>query len=547
LKYIAIVLGLTAILATNGCVSKDDPQSTTPADPSKKDIVVSVYDRGSVPAEEGTIEKNRWTQWLNEKGPVNVSFEAIPRNDSQQKFSVLLASASAPDLMFEYSPTIKNTWYNQKQLLPLDDLIANHSVEYKRLMEQNPILKKAGLKSDGKLYEFVRLNMVYPNMGILIRADWLKKLGLEIPRTTEELYWVAKAFAERDPDGNGKKDTFGLTLSLHATTAIDQIFQNVDWYEKNGELHRTWDQAKAATAFKKRLVEEAIIDRDFLNDNNGAKAKQDWVTGKLGIYPNLLTINELANSMYPILKKNVPEAEMVFMPYPRSPFGQFNPTFANPVQATAVVNAKTKEPEGVMKYVDFLVKRENSLTLKFGIEDVHSKVDANGCRVVLDGDKFKNEVNYNVDFTLLYSSALEKKCGSELSLLDPVKQKDVIELWNQARDIYLDTSKPLPELTHSEHMPELPKEYQLIIANLNRQIGRNTSKRDGEYWVKAIFGKDKYSPDQAVADAIAVWEHADGKAIEMWMNKWYRENKEKAIMTKDIYEITEQQKKMLKP
>jgi hypothetical protein len=40
-----------------------------------------------------------------------------------------------------------------------------------------------------------------------LRKDWLDKLGLEIPKTTDDLYEVAKAFTELDPDGNGVDDT----------------------------------------------------------------------------------------------------------------------------------------------------------------------------------------------------------------------------------------------------------------------------------------------------------------------------------------------------
>lgn len=45
---------------------------------------------------------------------------------------------------------------------------------------------------------------------LMIRKDWLDKLGLKAPTTWQELLTVAKAFADRDPDGDGKKDTYGM-------------------------------------------------------------------------------------------------------------------------------------------------------------------------------------------------------------------------------------------------------------------------------------------------------------------------------------------------
>ena len=38
-----------------------------------------------------------------------------------------------------------------------------------------------------------------------IRKDWLEKLGLEEPKTVDELYNVLVTFRDKDPNGNGKK------------------------------------------------------------------------------------------------------------------------------------------------------------------------------------------------------------------------------------------------------------------------------------------------------------------------------------------------------
>ena len=43
--------------------------------------------------------------------------------------------------------------------------------------------------------------------GVLVRQDWLDRLGLDVPHTIEELGEVAKAFAEGDPTGTGASAT----------------------------------------------------------------------------------------------------------------------------------------------------------------------------------------------------------------------------------------------------------------------------------------------------------------------------------------------------
>ncbi|MBD2867318.1 extracellular solute-binding protein [Paenibacillus arenilitoris] len=51
------------------------------------------------------------------------------------------------------------------------------------------------------------------NPVLWVRQDWLEKLNLKEPTTIEEFEAVMDAFTNGDPDGNGKKDTFGFSLS----------------------------------------------------------------------------------------------------------------------------------------------------------------------------------------------------------------------------------------------------------------------------------------------------------------------------------------------
>ena len=44
----------------------------------------------------------------------------------------------------------------------------------------------------------------------LIHIYWLDNLGLEVPRTWDEMAAVAEAFVTQDPDGNGEADTIGI-------------------------------------------------------------------------------------------------------------------------------------------------------------------------------------------------------------------------------------------------------------------------------------------------------------------------------------------------
>ncbi|MEK3883343.1 extracellular solute-binding protein [Paenibacillus sp. PL2-23] len=503
----------------------------------KKNISVSVYDRGSVAQDEGTIENNRWTKWINENGPANVKFVAIPRSNPQEKINVLYASGNGPDLLFEYAPNHRNLLYDQKQLMPIDDLIEQHSVNYKKLLEENPLLRKLGTKPDGKLYEFGRINWVSPQRGLLIRTDWLEQLGLSIPETTEELYETAKAFTDQDPDRNGQNDTYGLALSGNSELTMKQLFGTSNKLAvHDGQLIVDWERRTDYVEYAKRLYDEGIIDRDFASDKNGAKAQQDFINGKIGIYPFMdsNTMNILQNLIDP-LKANVATADVTFIPYPESKHGAFLPTLGNPVQMTAVISATAKNPDAVIKYVDFMIQESTSLTLTNGIEGTHYKM-TDGNVEILDTAKHKKEVaDITRDMRMLHNGGLSfDKAGLPLNLYksDP-RREEYQMLYDLYRDTYLTLERPYPELTMSEHMPSLPKDLLTTNTNADEAIDA--------LWLKAIVSGGGYTVQQALQDAQSLWQKSNGQQIEDWYKQWYAENKDNAMLEDDIKQIVKEQ------
>jgi len=542
--FLAMSLILTLVLP--GCTGKNGDKSKDVQDdgPQKRGkITATVYDRGNIPAAEGTIENNRWTKWINEKGPVDVEFVAIPRTKPEEKLNVLFASGSAPDLIFEYSPSVKTPLYYQKQLMPVDDMIQKYSTVYKKYLEQYPFLKKASVMPDGKMYQFGRTLSALPIRAVVIRADWLQRLNLDVPKTDEDYYKVAKAFTEKDPDGNGKKDTYGMVLSSNAGITVDQMFQSspnksVTWVVKNNELTVGWDQVKAKLDFKKRLFDEGIVDKDYLSDTKGAKASQDFVNGKVGIYPAMISSwRSFAVKEYATLKKNVPGAKLEVIPYAETKFGRFNPSITCPVQANAVVNAQCKDPEAVMKYVDFISSKEVGLALTYGIEGVHYKME-NGKPVIIDTEKHKNEVSYNDVFRMLTGTNVMADYASDtddFNLNDPM-EKEGYEMYKKALKMYLDTKVPYPDITTSEQMPQLPNDLSIIDVNINLE----------DMFKKAVVSGSSYTVDQAMNDIKSSWEKGGGKQIEDWMKNWYKTDKDKAFLAKDIYDAVDKEKKLSK-
>ncbi|MFD0681371.1 MULTISPECIES: extracellular solute-binding protein [unclassified Paenibacillus] len=533
---VLLTCGLALSVIAAGC-SQSSPGNQKQADaPGAKTekkrgkITVSIYDQGQIPAEAGNSQKNSWATWVNEKGPVDVQYVPITRRESTQIYNTLFASGGAPDLITEYDDAYRNSLYTQKQLMPLDDMIDKYSTEYKKLMQQYPMLKKLGTKPDGKIYEIGRVQKMVTNHVMFIRTDWLKKLNLEVPKTTEDLYKVAKAFAEQDPDGNGKKDTFGTSLSFMSGDNIREMFGDVGWVVSNDQIVRDWDRIKEHTVFRKKLYDEGIVDKDFLADKNGAKAEKDWVNGKLGIFGIQNGVKSTGYKVFTTFKKNNPDATILPIELPKSSFGQFSPYLEPPVRMVSVVNAKAKDPEAVMKYIDFMITPSTMNTIKYGIEGVHSKKDSSGCYQAIDEEKSKKEVMWNQYFQGFFSTIMEGDCASFEKSLDMSKpvNKEFASFVPIADKAYLSKERPIPDVTSKFYWPSLPQEVSSVETNLSEAIN--------ELMIKAIVSGSSYTVDQAIQEAKSTWDKGGGKKVEEWYKKWYADNKNSSLLTKDLYE-----------
>lgn len=531
------IIGAATILASAtalaGCSSSGNKpnEAAGQADNAKRgSITATLYDRGNVPPEAGTIDNNKWTKWINENGPVDVKFVPFPRFEQVQKLNLLFASGEAPDLILEYDMGFMNQLYAQKQLLPLDDLIAEHSTEYKALTEKYPQLLTLGQKDDGKIYNFGRILGAKNNDFILARKDWLTKLKLEVPKTTEEMFQAAKAFRENDPDNNGQKDTFGMNIGgPSAQSVVNSMFNNVSRFVEDGKLvnPNIGEQAKAAAQFQKDLFEAGIIDKDFLTDKNGEKAKQDWVTGKLGFYLASSGVdNQTLLDTYKSLLKNVPDAEIIAIPVPEGPFGRFNPSFKSPIQMTGAINANAKDPVAVMKYIDFLVQEETIMTLKNGIEGEHYTKNDAGVAIPIDLEKNKKDLaGALTDLAIMSSIGTLPEAEQVTVKLDPSipEEKKYAEILATADEIYFN---PDNEYAYPiANWPNLPSDLQIIdksAATVN------------DIWKKSIVGGNKMTTDQALAEVQELWKKSGGEQIDKFYSDWITNSPDKVIYNRDF-------------
>ncbi|NOU93223.1 extracellular solute-binding protein [Paenibacillus sp. LMG 31456] len=529
----AVVLATGTLLAACSKSSEEGGRASvlpakegSSAAPEKRGkIKMSLYDRGNTPPAEGTVTNNRWTKWINENGPADVEFVAVPRFEAKQKFNTLFASGEAPDVINEFETGYRDQLYSQKQLLPLEALIKQYAPNYSKLLEKYPIMRQIGTKPDGKLYEIGRVIPSSVQIAVFIRTDWLTKLSLQVPHTLDDLLKVAKAFTEQDPDGNGKKDTYGYSLAYLGDEAIDAMNGNT-LFIKDDKLIEEDARMKAAVTFKKRLFDEGVVDRDYLTDKNGEKAKKDFLSGKLGIYvadnPNVDLLTTLRST-----NRNATIAPMLM---PKTEFGQYTIRMLNPLQMTTVVYAGSKDPVAAVKTIDFMIAEPTWKSLKFGTENVHWKNDELGCPRPINPDLRKIEIGYNTDL-YMGATTIDSKEVCNVPVLD--KNIPNAEEWagirQETRVLYENPAIPLYTFTHGEHMPTLPADLL--------KINNDWIQQSKDLIAKTVVSGGAYTVDQAMNDLKSLKQKIGQDQTIDWYAKWFEQNKKNAFLTKDIYQF----------
>ena len=361
------------------------------------EISVMLFDRGNTPAGEGSIDNNRWTQYINKKMSaegIHVNFVTVPRSEENQKIPVMMASQTAADIMMTYNSTLVEQWYNQGGLHDLSEALEKYG---QQVIEYNTKdVLSYGIAKDGAQYAIPARRAITAAFNGFIRKDWLDALGLKMPETPDELYAALKTIQDQDPGKVGSDKIVGYGYTDYATNLIHAFIEyesdakySTDLISLPSGIDAGFVYAepgfKGYLAFLNKLYNEGLMDKEFFTSKFGQKEKEAFVAGTLGYWEQSVgaNVDPLRGGLLQNLRVNVPEADMVAVP----PFknvhdGQQYVYEYSPTGAFVFVPKTAKNVDACMKYLNFLAG-EGGKTLWFGFEGVNYRLE-DGVLVPID-------------------------------------------------------------------------------------------------------------------------------------------------------------------
>jgi putative aldouronate transport system substrate-binding protein len=355
------------------------------------DLTVWVYP--AVP--EVSAPPANWSLYtlVRKKLNINLKVELIPLGtDGITKLSAAAAANNLPDLFQIISDPLFLQWIPLGLVSPVDSLLPMMPQRTKARYN-NATLNKL-FTINGKLYALPEsAGLLGKRAGYFIRKDWLDKLGLQMPKTLDDLLNVAKAFTSQDPDGDGKNDTYGFGAIIDPTTyqqGLGNYFAPI--YGAFG-LPGPWDYSSPgkltlsvrnpaflqATQFIKGLVDARVIDPDWTTlTTNDFRAR--WKQGKYGIFWEDFAAG-LGQSNARAFFQNFPHAELVPLAPPVGPDGQSGvaeyPDIRFHMGVSQSAMSAGKGP-AIARLLEWLNSGEGYYLAGFGQQGVNYKLDAHG-------------------------------------------------------------------------------------------------------------------------------------------------------------------------
>ena len=308
-------------------------------------------------------------------------------SDSAQAYNTMLVSDKLPDII-HYNVGGLQRLAIEGGLIPLNDLIEEHGPNIKKFLEEYPDAKVEGSLDDGNIYFITGANSGIEKGGVpavqkgwFIRTDWLKKLGLEVPKTVDELYSAMKAFKTQDPNGNGVADEVPMLERQEGITSYLQLFGAYFGWHENEEgrvVHgMTEDSYKLAMKELHKWYKEGLIDPEIFT--RGQQSREQLFGQDIGgLTHDWFSSTAAMNDKY---AESIPGFELMPMDPPADVNGVVKEFTTRPQfhgQAWGI-SKDCKDPVLAIKYLDFWLSEEGKTLISYGVEGVHHTVVDGKC------------------------------------------------------------------------------------------------------------------------------------------------------------------------
>jgi len=449
-----------------------------------------------------------------------VKFEHPPTGQELDQFNLMMVSGKMPDVIFyDWINHFPDKAITENKILRLNELIEEHAPNLSKLYEERPYIKKAVMSAEGNMYVFPLIGddpRLTVFNGPIVRQDWLDKLKLEVPTTIDEWEHVLTAFRDGDPNENGKADEIPLLYNIVNTEysyAFMGAFGITSGFFKDQDTIKYGPFESAYKDFltvMNRWYKNGLIDQDYVTvDGQLMDAKVTgsqvgafvgWLGGNLGRYTNLMadkgTSFKLSGTPFPSLIQG------------GTSLANHDPIFYG---QGAAISATAKDPEKIVKWLDYAYGEEGHLLYNFGIEgESYTIVDGKPTftDLIMKNPRGLSIPEALAEYTVMGSQGpFEFNADGNEQYMTLAEQKEAQAQWSKA-----DFSKLMPTLYMTI---EEQTRFSAIMADLETYRQEMTNK-----FIMGVEALDKFEDyiktleSMGIKEAIQIQQEAYNRYLK---------------------------------
>lgn len=130
--------------------------------------------------------------------------------------------------------------------------------------------------NDGQFYS---VPISAQSFAMFIRKDWREKLNMPQPKTWDDVRKLAEAFTSKDPDGNGKADTFGMAIPGSTTRGYASWFISSFIWQAGGDYVKQTSDGFIPTLNTPQVAEALTYVRGMVCDKLAQPGAINATTG----------------------------------------------------------------------------------------------------------------------------------------------------------------------------------------------------------------------------------------------------------------------------
>jgi putative aldouronate transport system substrate-binding protein len=427
-----VIFGITCI----GCKNQIKTGKSEVLYPEEEGTVITWYLRGE---DDKLYENLKGIQQIEETTGIHIDF-IVPPENSDDAYKLMIAAGNLPDVIQWTYDTYANgkgvnQLYTDGIAIELSQLIKDYAPNLMKIYEERPEILNEVETLDNKMFYFPSINPMLTEeercrrafAGLIVRKDWLDKVGMEIPNNIDEWYQMLVAFKNMDPNGNGLADEIpydavGLQYFLPAFGITNDFTVKSDGSVVYGLM---------GPDYKKYLETMHQWYLEGLIGQNCLVYSSKWFENNIinNIAGSFAGLDNAWSYYLPSIQEKDPGAELAAVPWLEAEDGRrytIRPDMKTHIgREVTIITNQCKNPEAVVKLIDYFYSEKGSELLTWGIEGESFDV-VDGRKIIKDEMLETLDTGYYRIYTYAMAHAGFPKYEGETAVLQCFPEEGLI-------------------------------------------------------------------------------------------------------------------------